>query len=415
MMQVGVIGSGIAGLYAAYRFSLAGARVTLFERQPAVGMGAHSFEFQGQPGDVPSRMLNRLLWPRLLELYDDLGIEVSPVDPGQTFYDASGQVYLTLDESYRPWNLLTSMLSAKSRRILSDAERLMRTGGEALDRLTQDVSFGEFLGDERYSEDFVYGFLYPTLSSTVCTCSYEALDRYPAQLVLDVLQRLTGVDVGTEPPKLLRVARGTKSVEHRLLASVDEVLTGTRVDCVQRLEDGVSIEFLGQTRKFDHVVMATQANTGLRLVSDLRSQERELLGSVEYETVHVCVHDDTSWMPAQRRNWRTFNMRVHRGQARHASCTVWMNRFHHWESASPDQFQTISDVRPEPSNGTSLRLQRPVVNRFSFANWALLDRLHRESERRLWFVGSWAYAGLPLLESGIESVSNLPLLSKAVS
>ena len=410
-MRVGIIGSGIAGLYAAHRFSRAGAAVTIFERQPGVGMGAHTLDLPGGlRGDVPSRMFNPQLWPMLYGLYAELGIEVVAVDPGQTFFDPSGDVYLTLEESYRPWNRISSLLSARSRRILLEANRLRQKGPASIEQLVPGTTFSEYRRQEGYSDDFIFGFLYPTLSSTVCTCSYRALDNYPADLLLTVLQRLTGSGIETEGPILLRTAGGTREVERRLLPSGSEVRTGVSVQRIRRLSESVEVEVEGRALEFDHVILATQANTALRLITDLRREEREMLDSVDYESVYIGLHSDTSWMPAKRNRWRTFNMGVRRGPTPSAFCSVWMNRFHEWDSEE-DLFQTISSDPIQAIDGKNIRLQRPVVTAASDWTWSRLGSIHVERDRRLWFAGSWAHAGLPLLESGVASVAGLPLLN----
>ena len=392
MLRVGVIGSGIAGLYAAYRFSLAGAQVTIFERQAALGMGAHSFEMpNGLFGDVPSRMLNALLWPQLFGLYEDLGINVVAVSPTQTFFEENHKSYLTLDVAYRPVGLLTSILSGKSRRILLDADRLMKSGPRNLSELDKTMTFQDYLSSEKYSEEFVYSFLYPTLSSTVCTCSYEALDRYPAGLMLSVLQRLTGAGLaGPDLPLLNRVEGGTQQVIQSLTQNVASISTSTSVQSVRRQPDSVEVIANQQTYRFDHVIMATQANTASRLISDIRENENKMLNSVCYEDVFVSIHQDANWMPKRRKDWATFNMKVEDGEYKKAVCTVWMNRFHEWPKETRDIFQTISAHPNAVEAERCVILQRPVVTHDSYRTWDLLEQQHLENDRRLWFVGSWA-------------------------
>ena len=83
MLKVGIVGSGVAGLTAAYRLNKAGHQVTLFERQASLGMAAHELRDDARQirGDVPSRMFNDCLWPNLFQLYSELGVEVEEVNP----------------------------------------------------------------------------------------------------------------------------------------------------------------------------------------------------------------------------------------------------------------------------------------------------------------------------------------------
>ena len=86
-------------------------------------------------------------------------------------------------------------------------------------------------------------------------------------------------------------------------------------------------------------------------------------------------------------------------------CCVWMNRFNpDWQIDQPI-IQTINPV-VEPRPDTILagyNLQRPVVNKQSLAGLELLKQLHQHADRRIWFCGSYAAEGVPLLESAVVS------------
>ena len=87
-------------------------------------------------------------------------------------------------------------------------------------------------------------------------------------------------------------------------------------------------------------------------------------------------------------------------------CSIWINRLDREFDASQNIFQTINPVI-EPEVETMLhacRLQRPVVNQNSFRGWRLLDQLHAQADRKIWFAGSYASYGVPLLESAVVSV-----------
>jgi len=70
-------------------------------------------------------------------------------------------------------------------------------------------------------------------------------------------------------------------------------------------------------------------------------------------------------------------------------------------------FQTINAfTAPESASVLAqYELQRPVVNQNSLPAWAALEKLHQQPERRVWFCGSYAGRGTPLLESGVISAT----------
>lgn len=424
-MQIGVVGSGIAGLVASRLLTDLGHNVTLFEKRHAVGIDAHSVDIpfprpapptdsgvSSVRADVPSRMFNERLWPGLWRLYQKIGVTPRTVDSSQSFGCWQSPTSLTLPQANRPSMGPRGVLSARNRQVLKEAKRLQDSGKQDLENgIDTATTFGQYLKDGGYSQDFIRGFLYPTLSSTVFTCSFQSLDQYPAVRVLETLWQLTMEQAG-----LFRSGNGTRDVARRLLNSAanNEPLFDLRLSCsvesVQHSQSNVTVTRSasdGQqdsSQTFDHVVVATQANHAIRLVPGLSATTRATLESFKYENVPVSVHTDERLMPPKRRDWSTFNMLTTEDNSQ-AMCTVWLNRFHDdWELEHP-VFQTINGF-VEPDQKKTIRkavMQRPVVNTRSIEALQQLAALHNDPARRIWFCGSYAAAGTPLLESGVQS------------
>ncbi len=417
-MRVGVIGTGIAGLTAAWLFQRAGAEVTVFEKQLRPGMDAHSIEFEIEGmavrTDVPPRMFNDSLWPNLARLYREIGVQSESIEPSKSFarFDLSGSstsiaesLLLRLGASYQLNLAPRLLLNASTRQILKDIKRMMAVAPVAILHPIR-LTMGEYLRANDYSDSFIFQFLYPALSSTVCTCSYESLDDYPAEILLGAMLKLTGSE------GLYRTRYGTQDVVRRLIARIDDVRLGT------------SISNLGQTRTealvttdacesfgFDHVIVATQANVARLLLEPSLVREAAMLGQFRYENVPVVVHTDQRLNLHRRQDWSHFNL-ISSADHRTAMCTIWMNRFcPDWQIKTPI-FQTIMPiVRPLPDQVIcAANLQRPVVDQQSIRGLELMDGLHSESDRRIWFCGSYASPGIPLLESGV--VSSLKVAEK---
>ena len=404
-MKVGIVGSGIGGLAAAHFLNREGCEITLFEKLDRIGMDAHrlSIEMDGQQyfGDVPSRMFNRLQWPELLSLYEEIGVEYRAVDPTQSFSRIGNPTYLTLDVANRPQLGLSLLTDKRLRKIASDTKRFREQGARDLRSNELDNSFADYLNANNYSVEFVREFLFPTLSSTVLTCSYETLEKFPAKLVLAALSRLF------ESPELLRTKNGTADVVHRLTKGIAKVLTGTEVKSFAQVDEKVLVKHSKGTEQFDHLIVAVQANHVAKVFDSISERESAVLGGFRYENVDVVVHTDEKLAPPDRKGWGTFNMVLLDHGA--AMCTVWMNRFHdEWGLASP-VFQTINPlIAPSPSTVlASTSLQRAVVSSETFELWHQLSEMHEEPGRRIWLAGSYAVKGLPLLETGVRSAKQI--------
>ena len=225
-MQIAVIGTGIAGLTTAWLLNQSGHEVSLFEKQSSLGMASHGIQIPineiSQQCDVPSRMFNPLLWPNLSELYDLIGVESTEVDPSKSFSDFSpsdkfnSKVVLKLNDSFNLHVIPQLLLQPNSRNIVKDIATMMSNAETDLEKLRDPklatvTTFRDYLVRNGYSNEFIYQFLYPALSSTVCTCSYQSLDVYPADILLAAMQML----IGASP--LRRTVHGTQHTANLLV------------------------------------------------------------------------------------------------------------------------------------------------------------------------------------------------------
>lgn len=416
-MEIAVIGSGIAGLAASFELDKLGHDVTLFERHSNLGLSNHAIEFASDESscviDVPLRLMNQHQWPTLWDLYKTLQVDVAKVN-GSLSFVKQNRSYLQVDFDRIFSTNLLGLTKSTNRKIFHETLKLRETGLRDLDALSKqdDVSLAEYLSKHEFSNDFIYGFLYPLLSSTVFTCSYQALAAYPACIVLESLAKITSSD-GQVSQSLFRAKHGTPDVVDRIMQDSIEVKLNSTVEGIARLQEQVAVDHETEKRQlFDHVVIATQANHVPGILANPTSQESEMASCFEYETVQVDVHQDKSLMPNSRKNWSAFNMDVGEDTTIAARCTIWLNRFAPELNLQDDVFQTIHAVpgkRPDKAI-CQVHLQRPVVTEKSFRGWQLIEQMHADKRRRIWFAGSYAHRGVPLLETGIASAQNVARL-----
>lgn len=468
-VKVAIVGSGIAGLAASHYLSQQGHRVHLYESQPQIGMAAQTIELPTDDhsgmvtGDVPSRMFNAGLWPRVDRLYRSLGLQFINVRAHQSYRIDQQTFPLSLempfqfaDEVLNPANAVANVRSAigsisrsliKPRKpsrsnvtdsasplspasdsqrqrdlgrrrsdFLFEIRRLRDQGNSDLATLDRELSFVDYLDRHHFSAEFRGAFLYPALSSTVCTCSHAAIENYPAIVLLDAMQHISG------NRRLSRVVGGTRSVAQRLVDGVERVFLNSPVQRIEPTQHttapdtndrsgSVSLTVGGTAQHYDHIVIASQSNHVANLFPQVSNEERAILEGFQYEDVEVVVHSDTRLMPPDQSDWAAFNF-VTANDYSESMCTVWMNQFHcDWQQNQMERpiFQTIrpiETVRPDAVL-SRIMLQRPIVDSDSWKRWEALKMLNVRPDRKIWFCGSYATPGIPLLESAVASAMEI--------
>lgn len=393
----------MAGLAASW-FLGAYHEVTLFERQSSLGIGAHSVQAPGGVVDVPLRVIYPGYYPELFALLSETGVPVEPLDASLGFSDLGGATYFRYRNFQAlgktvPWVAPDTWLRDAPRHILWDLGRFLLKTPLALDDGTLgQCTLGEYLDAQHYSSAFVDRFLIPIFAG-INTASCQTVRDYPAAVIAQYFNRAFMLS------SVYRAVGGASAIAQALSKRVAHQRLGAHILRVQRNGQSVAITMAdGSVETFDAVVFATQANQILDLLGDASRDERAVLQGVRYDAVRVVMHNDARLMPASQKDWGPVNY-VMSPKFDRPMISIWVNRLlPSYQHAKP-LFQTINPML-EPSPELVLQdsgLQRPVVDLATQGNLQKLLVLHAQPRRRVFFCGSYAAPGIPLLESAVAS------------
>ncbi|KAI9091533.1 hypothetical protein DFS34DRAFT_584477 [Phlyctochytrium arcticum] len=321
---------------------------------------------------------------------------------------------------------------------------LAAQGKLVVDGPLKNLTLEDFWIKYGIGKEFVEGTFEP-LFCGLCTCSTEVLREFPAVVILDWVAR--SMPFG----KMSFVTNGVQTICAELAKPINNLFLNTTIQSVHTLshertdpsvsEDAFSDVVVettdGRRQTYQHVIFATQANQAARIIRASKSFEEdheaksqvEILDRFTYADTVVVCHTDGQLMPKDKSKWRCLNffkptsydpatmpattanpsMVLPFEPQATSACTHWFNISH--PALSPhgkiQYFQTTNPhALPDPTLTLSTAyFERAVVTQKSLTALTHLEALQGRGRR--WFVGSYAWESIPLLEGCVASATNI--------
>jgi predicted NAD/FAD-binding protein len=257
------------------------------------------------------------------------------------------------------------------------------------------------------------------------------------------------------------VSQGVEAVVKQLIAPVKHVHLATEIVSMEPVfvdEDDPLIRVVdanGQAYVFDHIIFATQGNQALQLIQRYKESvlayksekngrtvqrivcqledQMSTLSRFHYDTSLVINHKDTSLLPRDRSSWRALNLAVldksikltdttdiipyphdttmttHILNMTHANIgcdTVYLQTTNPIASPKPESILSMSWFQRAT---VTLDSKEALKDLFCSSTTNLYEKNlgDRQGKARLWFCGSYAWSGIPLLEGCVVSAEKV--------
>ncbi|MAY01910.1 MAG: FAD-dependent oxidoreductase [Gammaproteobacteria bacterium] len=417
-MKIAVIGSGIAGMTAAYYLSRQH-EVSLFEADRR--LGGHTATIDVEEGDRQIAVdtgfivFNDWTYPGFIALMDELQVSSRPTEMSFSVSDRVSGL------EYAGSNLNT--LFAQRRNLFSPAhlqmlKDILRFNQQVENHLTEflpgvNPTLGEYLERFNYSQRFIDYYIVP-MGAAIWSARQSDMLQMPLQFFVRFFRNHGLLNIKNRPQWRV-IEGGSKNYIDPLTRPYrDRIRLNAPVLAVDRNITGsyVTVTTPQGSETFDHLVFACHSNQVLDCLQDASPLEQEILGAIPYSRNEVVLHTDASVLPSSRRCWSSwnvelgadneiprlsYNMNILQGIESSKTYCVTLN---HTDAINPDSILGI------------YHYEHPI---FSTAGVAAQERWSQiNGKRNTWFCGAYWRNGFH--EDGVWSAQrvceNLNFLSR---
>ena len=410
--RVAVIGSGVAGLTAAYVLRR-DCDVTVFEHDGRIGGHAHTHSVPD--GETTHRVdtgfivHNDRTYPLLRRLFGELDVAVHPTEMSMSIHcDGCGLEYAGGRGGKGIFAQRRRLLDVRYLRMLLAVKKFGRLAQALLDAeesASDPQTYGDFLRVHGFSDYFISHYAIPVVSC-VWSSGHDTALAYPARYLFEFLRHHGFLSIKGSP-QWFTVSGGSGAYIDKVVTAIGDQpgsrgRAATGIRAVTRKPDGVElVDSNGDLHVVDAVVIATHADDALALLTDPSDDERRVLGSFTYSDNTVQLHRDASLLPGAPAARSAWNYRMD-GCARrsdHSAVTYWMNLLQGIESSEPYLVTLNSTDQIDPSTVMAqMEYTHPIYTPDSVAAQRELAGLFTEQT-----VFAGAYHGWGFHEDGCRS------------
>lgn len=417
--KVAIIGSGAAGLSAAFHLS-EHCSLTLFEKNDFFGGHAQTFRVPDGPDkglslDVAFMVMNQDKYPNMCRILDRLNnVKRGPSEMSFSYCNRTDGTEYALNFDNAGRKALPSALAPLISEILSFCSRARTAVAE--NSLNDTLSLEEYLNQLSISEVLRQRYILP-MGAALWSAAPGNILQFPAALFLRFLDNhaLLNPVAGLS---WQHIRGGSQSYVKALINVLPNVKlhTSTPVSQIIRDNQGVTVYTThGDSERFDAVVIATHSDQALALLGDASQEEGELLKSIRYQTNEAVLHWDDNVMPHNREAWASWNYESESVNFQPRVCiSYYLNRLQGHSNAARNYFLTLNRSAPIDENKSlaHFTFEHPLFD--SHALQAQKKLAQRGIQNHTCFAGS--YLGYGFHEDAMTSGLNaaraiLPLLS----
>ena len=402
-MKIGVVGSGISGLGAAYYLSKKH-QVDLFEKEDHFGGHSHTIDLLIEEKkisvDIGFIVFNHKTYPNLIKFFDENKVHIEKSDMSfavsvkDTKFEYCGRGLKGIFANK------SNLFNKSFLKMFFDILKFYKNC-DRINQFDEKITLGDYLVKNKLSKSFINFHLIPMVSAIWSMPPYEA-SKMPLKFFLKFFQN-HGLFKLKNRPQWYTVAKRSRNYVTKVLSSISgEYYKNYNVNRLIRRSNGIDLYYGDKSEFFsyDKVVLASHADQALSIIDEPTKDEQEILSKFKYRENIAVIHTDESIMPNNKDIWSSWNSNVDKNNVEKNSITYWLNLLQNLDfdkniflTLNPN-FKINEDKILKKVNFT-----HPYFDQSALDNQDKLKNL--QNKKNLLFCGS--YFGYGFHEDGIKS------------
>jgi predicted NAD/FAD-binding protein len=404
--RVAVVGSGAAGLTAAYLLQRQ-FKVVLYERQDRPGGHTCTIDadVDGQrlPVDMGFIVMNHRNYPLLTRLLERLNVPLEDSEMSFSYWDRTtglqysgsglGGMFAQRRNLLRPWYVL----------MIRDILRFFRTARDDLaSGACSERTLEAYLHEQGYGDAFIKHHIIP-MGAAIWSTPGQAMLQFPAENFVRFFSNHGLLDIKGRP-QWRTVSGGSRSYVRKIL---DDFRGDVRLACpvveARQQDDQVIITPQdGEPEPYDYAVLACHADQARALYANPSQAEATALAPWRYQPNDTTLHTDTHQMPPLQKVWTSWNyIRSTDRDEDPMMLTYYMNRLQNLPTPKPVLVSLNADAVDEACILHRRIFDHPVYSAEAINRREALQDIHEG--QRLFFAGS--YLGNGFHEDAVRSAT----------
>ncbi|MFM2408922.1 MAG: hypothetical protein RL358_1664 [Pseudomonadota bacterium] len=405
--RIAVVGSGIAGLSAAWLLSQH-FEVTLYEAETRLGGHSNTVDVTIDgikvAADTGFLVCNDRTYHNLLSLFRHLKVELVASEMSFSVQIERENLAWAGASLGTLFGDKKNLLRPKFWRMVRDVLRFNRAAPAFLDAQDASLTVGEYLQQQGYSEVFAQWYLLP-MAAAIWSCPTATVLDFPA-LTLILFFKQHGLLQVSNRPQWMTVKNGSRTYVEKLRQGITRIQSGDPVQQIIRDATGVMLLSKSGAAQFDQVVLACHSDQALAMLNDASAAEIAVLSAIQYQPNRAVLHTDASVLPKQKPMWSAWNF--HTQLTDKSSQAVAVSYLLNKLQPLPIKTPLLVTLNPTDEIAAEYVLAdiayaHPLLDSAAIAAQAKLPAL--QGVNRTWFCGAWT--GYGFHEDGLKSALNV--------